>query len=89
MLVLHIYGYRASLLLFYDNQDLNLSNVNMNEHIPTYIYPGNTENNLWDNAIHTLHDGRKVLWLFFIFMRLEPFYYYYIITKTLKLNNVK
>ena len=29
------------------------------------------------NAIHTLINGRKILWKLFIFMEIEPFTYYF------------
>ena len=44
---------------------------------------------LWDNNTHTLHYGRKILWQLFIFMLLETFFYYFMITKTLNLSHKK
>ena len=44
---------------------------------------------LWDNYIHTLLDWRKMLWQFFIFVELELFSYFFVITKTLNLGGVK
>ena len=41
------------------------------------------------NFINPLQDGRKVLWQLFINMKLEPFYYYFVITKTLNMSNEK
>ena len=44
---------------------------------------------LWDYDIYTPQDGRKILWQFFIFMKLYPFLYYFLITKTLNLSHNK
>ena len=39
--------------------------------------------------IHTLQNGRKILWKFFIFMEIEPFSYSFMMTKTPNLSNGK
>ena len=39
--------------------------------------------------IHTLHDGRNTIWQLFIFMELEPFIYYFVITQTQNMSDVK
>ena len=42
-----------------------------------------TSKDIWENGIHTLQDGRNILCQFFISMELQPFYYYFVFTKTL------
>ena len=42
---------------------------------------------LWYNDIHTLQNGRNILWQLFIFIELELFFYYFMMTKTLNLSN--
>ena len=39
-----------------------------------------------DNDIHNIQNAGKILWQLFIFMELEPFPYYFVITKTLNLS---
>ena len=49
---------------------MNLSNVNRYCHISTNIQPGETSKAPWDNYIHTLQGGRKILWYLFMFTEL-------------------
>ena len=49
-----------------------------------YIYKA-----IWDNYIHTLQNRREILWWFFIFMEVEPFSHYFLMTKTPYLPSVK
>ena len=51
--------------------------------------PIKTSKATWDNHIHNPQYGIKILWQFFIFMELEPFSYYLVITQTLNLSHVK
>ena len=46
-----------------------------------------TSKYLWDNDIHALQNGGKILWKILIFIDLEPFFYYFLITKTLNLSH--
>ena len=46
-----------------------------------------TSKDLWENYIYTLQYARKIFFFFFLFMELEPFFYYFVITKTLNLSN--
>ena len=62
---------------------------NGNEHISTNFHPGKIEKALCYNDVHTTYYGSKILCQFFIFMELDPFYYYFVITNTLNLSNVK
>ena len=55
----------------------------------TNIYLFKTSKALWDNDIHTLQYGSKVFWQSFIFMELESFFNYFVITKTLNMSHVK
>ena len=62
---------------------------NLNEHKSTNIHPGKTEKGIWDNDIHTAQDRSKILCQLFIFMELDPFYYHFVITKTMNLSQAK
>ena len=53
------------------------------------IFTQKISKDLWENCHHTLQYGRKILWRFFIFMELELFPYYFLITKTLSQSNDK
>ena len=44
---------------------------------------------LWNQNIHPIQDEREKLWRFFIFLELEPFSYYFLITNTLNQSNDK
>ena len=51
--------------------------------------PIKTSQALWYKDIHTLQNGGGILRKLFIFMELEPFSYYFMITKTLNMSHEK
>ena len=88
ILIVRICGARAILILFYDNQDTESESLEIEMILAGPIF---THKNIskapWGKDIHTYLDRIKILWKFFIFMELEPFSYYSLITKTPKLSN--
>ena len=88
--IIHIYGAIAIFLLLYDDQDTVSTDCEIRMKISQLLSTSKyISKDIWDNAIHTLKNGRKILWQFFIFMELEPFLNYFIMTKTLKKSNRK
>ena len=90
MVIIHIYRARATFILVYDEQDTDSEKIEIQ--MRTYqiiITHKNISKALWENDIHNLQNGRKELWQFFIFMGLEPFFYYFMMTKTLHMSNDK
>ena len=78
---------RSMFLLFMITKTLNLS-LDKNKLVQLDQYPPIIFSNApWDNDIHTLQYGSKILWYFFIFMELEQISYYSVITKTLNLSH--
>ena len=68
---------------------LNMSHM---KYILVYIYqysPIETSKDLLYKNICNPQNGINLLWQFFIFVELEPFFYYFVITKTLNMSHVK
>ena len=71
MVMIHIYGARGIFLLFYDDQDTTSEYWEIEMSTSQLIFTHkNISKALWDNNMHTLKNGRKTLWKFFIFMEL-------------------
>ena len=85
--IIHYYGARAIFLLLNDNQDTESQSQDIKLMYLDQYSPIKISKPLWDNDIHTTQYGRKNL-QFFIFMELEPFSYYFVITKILNLSHV-
>ena len=87
--ILHNYGAKTIFYYFVITKELNLSYV---KYIVPYLYqysPRKISKALWENYIYTLQFERKILWQFFIYMELDPFFYYFLFTKTLNLSHNK
>ena len=88
--IIYIYRARAIFLIFCVHQDTESEQCEIYIKISQPIFTGTKiPRALWDNDIHTLKYGRRILWWFFIFMDLEPFFYYFVITKTPNMRHVK
>ena len=68
--ILHIYGARDVLLLFCDHQDTESELLEVEIGAAEIIYNRKISKALWDNYIHTMQYGTKMLWQLFIFMEL-------------------
>ena len=61
--ILHIYGAIAILLLFCDHQDTESESCKMEIGVAGTISTWKKiSKDIWDNEIHTLQYGRKILW---------------------------
>ena len=81
MIIIHIYGAIAIFLLFYDDQDTLSTKCEIQMTISQIIFTNkNISKDLWDNGIHNLQNGINILWQFFVFMEIEPFPYYFMMT---------
>ena len=90
MVIIHICGPREVLLLFCYQEDTEYESYEMEISISTPISTHKKiSKDLPDNDIHNLQDGSKILWQFFIFLDAEPFFYYFVITKTPNLSSLK
>ena len=68
MVIIHIYGDRATSLLFCDHQDAEYESCEIQISISKPIFTKKyIPKALWENYIHTLQEGSKILWQFFIF----------------------
>ena len=84
---IHIYEVRAIFLLFCYHLDTESESCEIKMSIYQPIYNRKRYPRICENYIHTLQDGRRIMWCFFIFMELELFSYYFVITKTLNWSN--
>ena len=87
--ILHFWELEPFSYYFVFTKTLNLSNV---KYIFAYIHqysPIKIYQNIYGTTIYILYKMGEKLWQFFIFMELEPFFYYFVITKTPNLSNVK
>ena len=82
VVIIDIYGARAISYYFVATKTLNLRNNKC-----TILTHTTTPMALWENYMNTPQDGSKILWKSFIFLELEPFFYYCIIAKTLNLSH--
>ena len=90
MVFIHIYGARSIIVLFCDHQVTESESCEIETSISQPIFTHKKISKyLLDNYIHTIQYGRIILWKLFIFMELEPFSYYFVITKTLSWSNEK
>ena len=63
MVIFHIYGAIAIFLLFYDHKDTLFTECELEMTISQLIFTNkNISKAIWDNDIHTLQNGRKILW---------------------------
>ena len=74
---------------FVITKTLNLSNDKWKLLWPIQCSTIKIPTDLCDNDVHTLQDWRTLLWELFVFMELEPFFNYCVITKTLNLSHEK
>ena len=85
VVVLHIYGAKAILPLFCDYQDTESESPGMEIGVARTICTLKISEALLDNDIYTPQDGFKILCKFFIFMEIELFFYFFVITTNLNL----
>ena len=89
VVVLTIYEDKEILLLFCDHQE------NESESQEIYILhldqysTRKISKSLWNCDMHITHDGRKILYQSFMFMEIESSLYYFMMTKTLDMSNMK
>ena len=89
LVIIHIYGAKAIFCCFVITKTLNLR-YDKQKLVQLDQYPHRKlSNDPWYNDINTPQDGRKILWQLFIFMKPKPFFYYFMIAKTLNLSNEK
>ena len=88
--IIHIYGATDIFLLFYDHQDIGSKphEIEMSIYQPIFNHK-KISKYPWDNGIHNLQYGRKILWEFFIFIEIDPFLYYFVLSKTPSLSKEK
>ena len=89
MFILNIYGARAVFLLFCvhqatESKKLEMKTEYLDQYSPFKILP----RTLWERYVHTLKNSIQ-LWHFLILLELDPFFYYFVITRTLNLSNKK
>ena len=72
VVIIHIYGARAVLQLFVITKTPNMNNVKYILARINQYTPWKMKSLYGEKYIPTLLDGRKMLWLLFIFMELEP-----------------
>ena len=82
-------GVRAILPLFFNNYENEYEQQEMEMGVAGPIFNQKLSKALWDKYTHTPQDGSKIFWQLFIFMELDPFYYYIMITKTLNMSHKK
>ena len=71
MVIIHVYGAIAVLLLFCDHQDTEYESCEIEMSISQPIFTQEKKSKaLRDKYIHTKQNGRKILWQFFIFMEI-------------------
>ena len=74
LIVFRLSSFVFLILLFCDHQDTESESCEIEMIISQPISTHkNISNTLWDNNIYTLQYWRNILWLFFIFVVLEPF----------------
>ena len=89
MSIVQIYEARAIFILFFNYQDTESESREIEISVYGPIFTQKKPKSIWDNDIYSTQDRRKMLWQLFIFMEVEPFLYYFMITKTLNTSHEK